>query len=252
MSTVPNPSEDELLARVQLSCATERGDRRVNGLVDELGAIRVLGYLQAAAEVEPHWGFSIGQDLTYVDAERVLELAVDRGIRFLTPADAEWPHQLDGLRAAGELQECDLSRCSQCWPARVLVKEHCSHRHWVGRGAAVPEAHPRPEHAPRGVLPRRGSYAGAAHRLRKPRPGLDQGAEPAVDLDRRCDPFGVGPGSDERRVWSNTCLGRRAVSDSAVLARLLRIDLRSTVARKILRPSRRAVTRARSTTWLAM
>lgn len=40
MSTVHNPTDGERLVRVQLSCATEPGDRRVNGLVDELGASR--------------------------------------------------------------------------------------------------------------------------------------------------------------------------------------------------------------------
>lgn len=96
---------DERLARVKLSCAIEPGDPRVNGLADELGAVKVLGYLEAAGEIVPHWGYSIGQQLAHVDPERVLAKAAARSIRFLTPADAEWPHQLDELRTARALNE---------------------------------------------------------------------------------------------------------------------------------------------------
>jgi DNA processing protein len=97
--------EADRLARVKLSCATEPGDLRVTGLVSEAGAGKILGYLEAAAEVESHWAFAIGHELAHVDASRVLEQAESRGIRFLTPADAEWPDQLGALRDAGALHE---------------------------------------------------------------------------------------------------------------------------------------------------
>ena len=40
-------------------------------------------YLEAAGEVENHWGFTIGHELAHVDPGKVLEQAVDRGIRFV-------------------------------------------------------------------------------------------------------------------------------------------------------------------------
>ncbi|MCW2811486.1 MAG: hypothetical protein JWP61_1944 [Friedmanniella sp.] len=104
-ATTSDADEADRLARVKLSCTIEPGDLRVTGLVSELGASKVLGYLEAAAEVEPHWAFSIGRDLAHVDASRVLEQAESRGIRFLTPADAEWPNRLGALRDAGALHD---------------------------------------------------------------------------------------------------------------------------------------------------
>jgi len=105
--SAPRDDVDEVdrLARVQLSCTIEPGDLRVAGLVSELGAGKVLGYLEAAADADAHWGFSIGQQLAHVDPVRVLEQAADRGIRFLVPGDAEWPDQLRALHEAGALHE---------------------------------------------------------------------------------------------------------------------------------------------------
>ena len=97
--------EADRLACVKLSCATEPGDLRVTGLVSEAGAGKVLGYLEAAAEVESHWAFSIGHDLAHVDPSRVLEQAARHGIRFVIPGDAEWPDQLGALRDAGALHD---------------------------------------------------------------------------------------------------------------------------------------------------
>ena len=97
--------EADRLARVTLSRAIEPGDLRVTGLVSELGASKVLGYLEAAAEVESHWGFGIAQELGRVDPAQVLEQAAARGIRFIVPGDAEWPTQLGALRAAGALHD---------------------------------------------------------------------------------------------------------------------------------------------------
>jgi DNA processing protein len=55
--------EADRLAPVTLSCAIEPGDLRVTGLVSELGAGKVLGCLEAAAYVDAHWSFPIGQEL---------------------------------------------------------------------------------------------------------------------------------------------------------------------------------------------
>jgi DNA processing protein len=89
MST-PHADADRL-ARVKLSSAIEPGDLRVTGLVGELGAVKVLDYLEAAGEVENLWGFTIGHELAHVDPGKVLEQAAGRGIRFVIPGDAEWP-----------------------------------------------------------------------------------------------------------------------------------------------------------------
>lgn len=93
------------LARVKLSCVIEPGDLRVTGLVSELGAAKVVDYLEAAGDVERHWAFTLGADLGHVDAGQMLEQAAARGIRFLVPGDAEWPAQLGDLRHAGALHE---------------------------------------------------------------------------------------------------------------------------------------------------
>lgn len=105
--TTPHNDADEAdrLARVKLSSTIEPGDLRVTGLVSELGAGKVLDYLESAGEVENHWGFAIGQELTHVDPSQVLEQAASRGIRFIVPGDADWPDQLAGLRDAGALHE---------------------------------------------------------------------------------------------------------------------------------------------------
>lgn len=93
------------LARVTLSRTIEPGDLRVTDLVAELGAGKVLGYLEAAGEVENHWGFALAQELGRVDPAQVLEQAAARGIRFIVPGDAEWPTQLDALRDTGALYD---------------------------------------------------------------------------------------------------------------------------------------------------
>lgn len=105
MSGMQTEPEADRLARVRLSCTIEPGDLRVAGLVSELGASKVLGYIEAAADVESHWAASIGQELAHVDPSRVLEQAADRGIRFLVPGDAEWPDQLGALRDASALHD---------------------------------------------------------------------------------------------------------------------------------------------------
>lgn len=69
----------ERLTRVKLSSAMEPSDLGVTGLVSELGAGKVLDYLEAAGEVENLWGFGIGQELAQVDPTKVLEQAAARG-----------------------------------------------------------------------------------------------------------------------------------------------------------------------------
>ena len=93
--------EADRLARVKLSCTIEPGDPRVTGLISELGATKIVGYLEAAAALDAHWAFPLGHELAQIDPGRVLEQAAARGIRFLAPGDAEWPGQLGALRDAG-------------------------------------------------------------------------------------------------------------------------------------------------------
>lgn len=100
-----NSAAADRLARVKLSSVIEPGDLRVTGLVSELGATKVLDYLEAAADVERHWAFGFGQELGHVDPSQVLDQAAAQGIRFIAPGDAEWPAQLGALRNAGALHE---------------------------------------------------------------------------------------------------------------------------------------------------
>lgn len=119
------------LARVTLSRSIEPGDLRVTGLVAELGAGKVLGYLEAAGEVENHWGFALAQELGRVDPAQVLEQAAARGIRFIVPGDAEWPTQLGALRAAGALHD----RGGE--PVGLWVLGSHDLRHLAGNAVAV-------------------------------------------------------------------------------------------------------------------
>lgn len=123
--------EADRLARVTLSRAIEPGDLRVTGLVSELGASKVLGYLEAAAEVESHWGFGIAHELGLVDPAQVLEQAAARGIRFIVPGDAEWPTQLGALRDAGALHD----RGGE--PVGLWVLGSHDLRHLAGNAVAV-------------------------------------------------------------------------------------------------------------------
>src|SRR3546814_19567442 len=98
MSTPHADIDDaDRLARVKLSSAIEPGDLRVTGLVDELGAVKVLDYLEAAGEVENHWGFGIGQELARAAPARLLEQPAVVGIRFIIPGAPEWPYRLADL-----------------------------------------------------------------------------------------------------------------------------------------------------------
>jgi DNA processing protein len=75
MSTLSADVDDvDVLARVKLSGAIEPGDLRVTGLVSELGAVKVLDYLEAALGVGNHWGFTIGLELAHVDPGDAVDL----------------------------------------------------------------------------------------------------------------------------------------------------------------------------------
>lgn len=84
------------LARVALSFVGEPGDDRMLALVADLGAEVVLDHLRSDAELAPRF-----RDLS---PERELAAAARSGLRFVTPADAEWPRQLADLASAPSLQ----------------------------------------------------------------------------------------------------------------------------------------------------
>lgn len=86
-------AEQERLARVRLSHAVEPGDAKVADRVTDLGARRVLDELLADAGARPE----LAARLQAADPERLLSVADRQGIRFVTPADDEWPAQLDDL-----------------------------------------------------------------------------------------------------------------------------------------------------------
>lgn len=94
-------ADRDRLARVVLSRVMEPGDPRVNGLVAEMGAGRTLEAL--LAQDHDNVVREAAQLLASCDPSRELERAAARGIRFVTPADDEWPRGLDDLRNADVL-----------------------------------------------------------------------------------------------------------------------------------------------------
>ncbi|UUZ61866.1 DNA-processing protein DprA [Nocardioides sp. B-3] len=85
-------AEQERLARVALSHAAEPGDGRVCDSVATVGAVRAVEEA-LADDKRPE----LAARLRAVDVDRVLTVAERSGIRFVTPADDEWPVQLDDL-----------------------------------------------------------------------------------------------------------------------------------------------------------
>ena len=104
MTSIGATLDPERAARVVLSRIGEPGDPRLTGLVAELGAEAVLeGLRQQSAEG------ALKEDLAarLESADPVAELqrAERQGIRFLTPADDEWPEGLADLGHAPCLHE---------------------------------------------------------------------------------------------------------------------------------------------------
>jgi DNA processing protein len=89
---------------VVLSRIGEPGDPRLTGLVAELGAEAVLeGLREQSAGGE--LGENLAARLAQADARAELERAARQGIRFVTPADDEWPAPLGDLAHAPSLHE---------------------------------------------------------------------------------------------------------------------------------------------------
>jgi DNA processing protein len=96
--------EPDRLARVALSRLTEPGDLRLLSLVSELGAVTVYDHLHTDGDLDGA-ARDLAVRLSSVDPADDLARATRAGIRFVTPADDEWPVQLDDLADAGALQE---------------------------------------------------------------------------------------------------------------------------------------------------
>ncbi len=90
----------ERLARVRLSNSLEPGDGLVADAVATVGAIRTVEELLADAGSRPE----LAARLREADPDRLLSVADRQGIRFVTPADAEWPTQLDDLAHGQRVQ----------------------------------------------------------------------------------------------------------------------------------------------------
>jgi len=93
-------AEHERLARVRLSHAVEPGDGKVADSVTSVGALRTLEELLADDESRPE----LVARLRAADPERLLSVAERQGVRFVTPADQEWPAQLGDLAHGQRVQ----------------------------------------------------------------------------------------------------------------------------------------------------
>jgi DNA processing protein len=91
-------------ARVVLSRIGEPGDPRLTGLVAELGAEAVLANLREQGDAGDLQA-DLAARLAHVDPLAELDRAARLGIRFVTPADDEWPGAVDDLGHAPCLHE---------------------------------------------------------------------------------------------------------------------------------------------------
>jgi DNA processing protein len=94
---------DDRLARLALSKLGEPGSLKMAGLVAELGAETLHAQLLAGGDSEGLRD-EVAARLEDIDAERDLDRAARRGIRWVVPGDDEWPVALDDLDASDPLQ----------------------------------------------------------------------------------------------------------------------------------------------------
>jgi len=96
--------DPERRARLVLSLIGEPGDPRLTGLVAELGAVPVLSALTEQSE-HGELREALAERLRAARPDEVLAAAERRGIRFVTPADDEWPTSLDLLSHVAPLHD---------------------------------------------------------------------------------------------------------------------------------------------------
>jgi DNA processing protein len=104
MTSAVRRLDAERAARVVLSRVGEPGDPRLTGLVTDLGAEAVLAGLRRQG-AEGQLKEDLAARLEQVDPAGELERAERQGIRFVTPADDEWPTPLADLAHAPCLHE---------------------------------------------------------------------------------------------------------------------------------------------------
>ncbi len=100
----PADHDDERLARVALGRLGEPGDPRLTHLVAELGAVDLHAALAAERDVGGMLT-DVAARLEAMDPRRDLAQARRLGIRYVIPADDEWPHQVDQLASAETIQD---------------------------------------------------------------------------------------------------------------------------------------------------
>lgn len=87
---------NDRIARVALSRLAEPGDTRLAAVVADIGAEKVYNLLRDERDVAGVYTDVAGR-LRGLDPERDLRQAAELGIRFVCPADDEWPAQLADL-----------------------------------------------------------------------------------------------------------------------------------------------------------
>ncbi|RNL79835.1 DNA-processing protein DprA [Nocardioides marmorisolisilvae] len=97
-------SADERAARLLLSIVGEPGDPRVAALVDQVGPADAVDFLQARGR-RGELGAALAQRIAAARPEETLAQAERRGLRFVTPADPEWPEALGDLDQVPTLHE---------------------------------------------------------------------------------------------------------------------------------------------------
>jgi len=95
---------DDRQARLVLSIVGEPGDPRLNDLVSTAGAAEALELIRAR-DRRGELGAALAQRLAAARPEETLKSAERRGLRFITPTDAEWPSRLTELAEVPTLHE---------------------------------------------------------------------------------------------------------------------------------------------------
>ncbi len=90
----------ERMARLALSCVVEGGDPNLADAVDRLGAHSTWAQL-----IEGGFGVPLARRAAAADIDAMSRIAENGAVRFVTPADQEWPKALDDLRHCQTVQQ---------------------------------------------------------------------------------------------------------------------------------------------------
>lgn len=94
----------ERAARLLLSIVAEPGDPRVASLVGQQGPVEAVEFLRARGS-RGELAAGLAQRIATARPEETLAAAERRGLRFVTPADEEWPTSLSDLDEIPTLHE---------------------------------------------------------------------------------------------------------------------------------------------------